>query len=189
MGNTRFSSVLLLVHLLAGASPMRENAALTHALARLRLAHDPEETDRLDTTIWRLWCAAGTLRAVRELTSALQAMAIDDMPGALEALNKALVADPEFAEAWNRRAMVHFLNGDTEKAASDIAHVLMLEPRHYGALSGFGQVLLQEGDSAGALQAFEAALAINPHLASLRAIVARLRIVGPDGQSPHPLLT
>ncbi|HTH97971.1 MAG TPA: tetratricopeptide repeat protein [Stellaceae bacterium] len=189
MASPAFGSALLLVHLLRDAAPVRENVALTHALARLRTVTDAEEADRLDTTIWRLWCAAGTLRAVRELTTALQCMAADDMGNALSALDKAIAADPDFAEAWNRRAMVHFLNGDNELAARDIARVLLLEPRHYGALSGLGQVLLQEGDRAGALTAFEAAMAYNPHLPSLRAIVERLRVAGPDGRSSRSLLT
>jgi Tfp pilus assembly protein PilF len=189
MDSSAFSSALLLVRLLKDASPVRENVALTHALARLRVVEDSEEANRLDTTIWRLWCAAGTLRAVQELTTALQSMAADNMQNALIALDKALAADPDFSEAWNRRAMVHFLNGDNEQAARDIAHVLMLEPRHYGALAGLGQVLLQEGDNAGALLAFEAALALNPHLSSLRAIVERLRIAGSGGPSSYPLLT
>jgi tetratricopeptide (TPR) repeat protein len=190
MIQSRFSSVLLLLRLLSGASPvMRENAALSRALQRLRIARDASEIDRLDTTIWRIWCGAGSRRAVSDLAQALQAMALNDFITARELLDRAIATDPSFPEAWNRRAMVHFLTGETEQALADIERVLVLEPRHYGALAGLGQLLLQEGEQSAALLAFEAALAINPHLAQLRQTIDRLRLPSSDQEPPKPLLT
>lgn len=41
---------------------------------------------------------------------------------------------------------------------------LTLEPRHFGALSGLGLISLAIGNEAAALNAFEAALEVNPHM-------------------------
>jgi tetratricopeptide (TPR) repeat protein len=181
MTETRFASVLALVRVLAGAEPItRQHAALTSALDRLKTATKPAEIERLDRMIWRMWSSAGTRESVAALQRALQALSLDQFGVALAALDDAINADLAFAEAWNRRATVYFLLGERRKAVSDIERVLVLEPRHYGALAGLGQLLAQEGEPDGALSAFEAALEINPHLVSVRHAAERLRAALPD---------
>lgn len=83
---------------------------------------------------------------------------------------------PEFAEAWNKRATVRFMRGDDSGSRADIARVIDLEPRHFGALSGLGMIYIREGDLQAALQAYEAALRINPHLAYAEDMVASLQL-------------
>ena len=91
------------------------------------------------------------------------------------AFTQAIEADPGFAEAWNKRATAHFVAGDFTASIADIGATLIREPRHYGALGGLGQILLQSGETAAALQAFNAALSIHPHLAPIRELAAGLR--------------
>ena len=50
----------------------------------------------------------------------------------------------------------------------------MLEPRHFGALSGLGLIFIERNNFAGALVAFREALALNPHLTRIRRYVDRL---------------
>jgi len=92
--------------------------------------------------------------------------------------------DPGFAEAWNRRATVLFMIGHHNRSIADIERVLVLEPRHYGALAGLGQILLRLDEPGGALIAFEAALSINPHLDRIRRLAIQLR----HAERPTPLL-
>ncbi|MEC8122164.1 MAG: hypothetical protein VX113_09625, partial [Pseudomonadota bacterium] len=65
-------------------------------------------------------------------------------------------AHPTHAEAWNKRATVRFMRGDDKGSRSDIARVIDLEPRHFGALSGLGMINMLSGDLPAALQAFGA---------------------------------
>jgi tetratricopeptide (TPR) repeat protein len=83
--------------------------------------------------------------------------------------------DPEFAEGWNRRATLRFMTGDYDGSVADIQKVLALEPRHFGALAGLGMIYMAVDEPEGALRAFEAALAIHPHLPAARAHVGFLR--------------
>ena len=182
MIETRIASALALVRVLAGAEPIaRQHAALTNALDRLRMARNPGEIERLDRLIWRLWNSAGTPDAVAALERALKALSAGRFDAALKALDQAVAVDFAFAEAWNRRATVYFLLGEHPSAVADIEKVLVLEPRHYGALSGLGQLLAKEDHPGGALAAFEAALRINPHLISVRQAADRLRQTLPTG--------
>lgn len=52
---------------------------------------------------------------------------------------------------------------------------LDLEPRHFGALSGLGLIYSRLKDEAAALDAFERALTVNPHLGQAKVEVKRLR--------------
>jgi len=89
--------------------------------------------------------------------------------------SRVVEADPEFAEGWNRRATVNYLRGAHRESLADIERTLALEPRHFGALAGQGLVYLALNEPERALAAFEAALAVNPHLSGARANAETLR--------------
>ena len=59
------------------------------------------------------------------------------------------------------------LERDDESVAA-IHRALEIEPRHFGALCGFGEILRAQGDREAAALAFDRALRVHPHLASVR---------------------
>ena len=81
---------------------------------------------------------------------------------ALDFLNEAIALNPDYAEAWNRRATVYFLQKDYAHAMVDINHTLELEPRHYGALTGMAAILRVRGLKEQAMKAYEQALIVYP---------------------------
>ncbi|HLZ67851.1 MAG TPA: tetratricopeptide repeat protein [Aliidongia sp.] len=185
MIDDRYASVLTLVRCLAGGMPVdARDAVLREAFQQLRRTASAIEANRLDQIIWQRWADAGTRPARLLLNEASKALALGDIPAALDHLDRAVARDPGFAEAWNRRATVLFMVGHHHRSIADIERVLVLEPRHYGALAGLGQILLQADEPEGALIAFEAALSINPHLDRIRRLVAQLR----RAERPTPLL-
>ena len=62
---------------------------------------------------------------------------------------------------------------DRDDGVADIEETLKLEPRHFGALGGFGQTAAPRRAGDGRI-AFEKALEVNPHLDGVREIVHEL---------------
>jgi tetratricopeptide (TPR) repeat protein len=185
MTDDRYASVLTLVRCLAGGVPLdTRDTVLSEAFQQLRQTASAIEAERLDRTIWRRWADAGSRQARQLLSAASKALALGDAEPAIALLDRAVALDPGFAEAWNRRATVLFMIGQHSRSIGDIEQVLVLEPRHYGALAGLGQILVQIDAPEGALIAFEAALSVNPHLDGIRRLTAQLR----RAARPTPLL-
>ena len=92
----------------------------------------------------------------------INAMSRNDMRAALGKFDQIVKIAPAFAEGWNKRATVHYLLGNYPESLHDIEKTLNLEPRHFGALSGRGLVLLELDQLKGALESFESALEIYP---------------------------
>jgi len=75
---------------------------------------------------------------------------------------------PDYVEGWNKRATVHFLLDDYERALADIEQVLLREPRHFGAMSGLGIIFRDIGETDRAIEVFRTALELDPYLENVR---------------------
>jgi Flp pilus assembly protein TadD len=105
---------------------------------------------------------------------AIGAMARANLGEAADLLDALVLDAPGWAEVWNKRATLHFLQERDLESVRDIQRTLALEPRHFGAMSGFGQICLRAGNDVAALVAFQAALALNPNLVPIREALATL---------------
>jgi cytochrome c-type biogenesis protein CcmH/NrfG len=85
-----------------------------------------------------------------------------------------LALQPGWAEAWYRRATLFYQLDDPVGAMADLHKALKLEPRHFGAWTGLGHILMASDDKARALEAYRRALKINPQFPTLQMIVTRL---------------
>jgi tetratricopeptide (TPR) repeat protein len=157
------------------APPPRTKAqTLDDLYARLALAKDADETSGLVTAIDRLELDSGSDAGDLLMARVIAAINLKNYEVALALLDKIVVLQPDWAEAWNKRATVRYIIDDYDGSMADIAHVLKLEPRHFGALSGMGMILERGGFREDALRAFRRALAIAPHLETLKSNVDRL---------------
>jgi tetratricopeptide (TPR) repeat protein len=154
-------------------APTRQQK-LDDLFARLAASTDPAETDGLIAAIDRLNLESGSDTGDFLMARAVAALGSQNLQVSRALLDKLIILQPGWAEAWNKRATVRYLMDDERGSMADIARVLILEPRHFGALSGMGMILERGGFSDDALRAYRRALEIAPQLASLRAAVDRL---------------
>lgn len=141
---------------------------LDDLFAQLQETRDIGVGESITQEIWTLWYDVDDERARDLLDEGDGFMAQADFPAALAALTELTRLRPEFAEGWNRRATLYYLMGEYSLSIRDIEHTLQLEPRHFGAISGLGQIFLRQNKPQRAREAFVKALEINPHLLGAR---------------------
>lgn len=173
----RFAALLPAACLLltVGARADQTDPRLDLLFARLKDA-DAVEARIIEAHIWTLWSATDDPEARELLERGSVAMANRDHKTALAAFDALTARFPNFAEGWNKRATLFWILGDDAAALADIRRTLALEPRHFGALSGLGLVAMRLGRDEAAIAAFEAALAIHPHLPAARYHLERLKL-------------
>jgi len=144
-----------------------------------RLADD----DRLvrgiaERALWMLWSRSGDAAVDELMERGLGEVASRDYEAALATYSEVIRRKPGFAEGWNKRATVHFLAGDFARSLADCDQVMKRNPRHFGALSGYGQIYFQQQRYDKAIEYWRRALEANPNLEGLEAnidIAERLR--------------
>ena len=145
-------------------------------LARIGLMADAERLlDRLADTdddvreaaqaaAWQIWSRSGDTAIDRLFAQGVAQLEASAWAAALATFDSIVRLKPAFAEGWNKRATVYFLLDEHDKSLKDCDEVFKRNPRHFGALSGAGQIHLQRGDLRRALGFFRRALEVNPNL-------------------------
>lgn len=157
----------------AALDPKAEAEALDALLSALAVAGE-HEWRPLQGQIIAYWSRSRSPAMTLLLARASRRMEEEDYETALLFLDDLVRLAPDFAEAWNRRATLHFLRQDYARSLADIQRTLALEPRHFGALAGLGIILDRLGRDADALTVFRRALEIHPNLEGAREAVERL---------------
>ena len=152
----------------------RAPATLDDLVARLVAAEDETEAKGIANLIERRWLRSGSDTADLLMTRATEAINAKEYPLAIELLDRVVTLQPDWAEAWNRRATAFFLLDDPASSMADIRQVLSREPRHFGAWAGLGHIYMSGGDKKRALEAYRKALAIYPKLEQVREMLDRL---------------
>jgi predicted Zn-dependent protease len=153
---------------------------LTDLFQELSLAEPTRPVEEIEDQIWALWVSHEDRIAEETMGVAVEAMSSGALQKAKPLLNHLVRKHPDWAEAWNKRATLAFIENRDADSLLDIAQTLRLEPRHFGAISGFGNVCLRHGHLNEARAAFQIALSINPHMDELRDMLENL--------SPHHLM-
>jgi tetratricopeptide (TPR) repeat protein len=140
----------------------------------LKAAPDEASAKHVEARIWALWMQTPSDTAALLMSRAKAAIDAKNADVALKLLDSVIKLRPEYAEAWNRRATIYYLQNDYSRSLADIEQVLSREPRHFGALAGLGMIMQELGDDKRALDAFRKALAVNPHLERVPDLVKAL---------------
>lgn len=143
------------------------NAALGAALR-----DDDDHVRKLAAdAIWEVWFRGSSPDHGWQLR---QAAALPDFAQCLAALDDIIRDHPDFAEAYNQRAILYFRRGEFARSVGDCETVLRLNPYHFGAAAGMGQCHLRMNRPNAALRAFRQAVEIHPGLDQVADAVRQL---------------
>ncbi|NWH09078.1 MAG: tetratricopeptide repeat protein [Alphaproteobacteria bacterium] len=168
-------ALALLVGPAAHAAGDTTKAELDGLFQLLAKAGDATQAEAAEAQIWEHWLHSGSPSADLLLMRGIEALARGEYATSEQLLSTVIALSPDFAEAWNKRATLYYLQGKYDLSLLDIEHTLALEPRHFGALMGLGRILEEYRQPEKALDAFERAKAIHPFLGEVDAEITRLK--------------
>ena len=134
-----------------------------------------EDWQQVEDRVIDLWSRSGSRSMDLLLERGQEALDAEDYLAALDHFTALTDHAPDFAEGWNMRATTFYLLDRYELSIADIGRTLALNPDHFGALYGLGVMLEQMGEDRDALDAYEAAYALNPHRDNAAEAIERLQ--------------
>jgi tetratricopeptide (TPR) repeat protein len=147
-------------------------------LDKLKSVASEEEAATIEEEIWDAWLVSGSPTVDIMMKRGLEYQESEDAQSARDMFDRAIAVKPDYAEAWNRRALLFFNDGKYDEAIADLESTLQYEPRHFGAWIGLGMIFESIDRPEAALKAYRKALEIHPHAAAAQQGEKRLsRIV------------
>ena len=168
-----FAKIFVLILLSSTASGASQTQALLDKLAR---APSAEAAKKIVINIQEAWINSHKDLSEKQLMSqALSSMDNGNLTKAERELTELIQKNPDFVEAWNKRATVRFFNGDLAGSETDVFEVLSREPRHFGAISGLAMINVHVGALEEAVKAYEMLLDIHPHAKDAKRYLPHLK--------------
>ena len=125
--------------------------------------------------IWEIWSTHPTdEKLTLELLKGSNLMQGETISESIKIFSKLIESDPNWAEAWNKRATALYLIGDYEGSQKDIDKVLELEDRHFGALAGQGLVNIKLENYEKAIESYKRAQEIYPAMQSPKIMIEQI---------------
>jgi tetratricopeptide (TPR) repeat protein len=137
-------------------------------LDKLKTTASDEEAARLEEEIWDAWMVSGSGTVDILMQRGMEYQEHEELDSAREMFDRVIAIKPDYAEAWNRRALLFFNNGKYDEAVADLESTLTYEPRHFGAWIGLGMIFESIERPEAALLAYRKALAVHPHAAAAK---------------------
>ena len=143
-------------------------------LPRLR-DDDPVVRQFAVDLVWRLWGRSGDAAVDALYEQGVALMQTGELAQAVQVFTDIIARRPAFAEAWNKRATLYFMLDQFDLSMKDCDEVLKRVPLHFGALSGYAQMLAGRGQPERALQYLERAFQVNPNMVNAELAIKDLR--------------
>ena len=117
------------------------DSKLDKLFVQLRNTKDLSSAQVIEKEIWEIWSIHPSddrrgFRLTELLIQGTRLMDMQELSKAYKMFTQIIAVEPDWAEAWNKRATVLYLMKEYESSLADIKITLVLEPKHFGALSG-----------------------------------------------------
>ena len=153
---------------------------LDKLFAQLKNAKNLSSAQIIENKIWKIWSIHPSddrrgFRLTELLTQGSRLMNMGELSKAYILFTKIIATEPDWSEAWNKRATVLYLMNRYQSSLDDIKITLELEPRHFGALSGQALNYIELKQYEKAIQSYKAAQKIYPALDSAKKMIPELQ--------------
>ena len=135
--------IFLFVSFYSYASEIYHKNKLEKFFMDLKKSTNIDEAVSIEKNIWNLWSLHPKNKFLtNKLELGTELMENGQHKYAYKIFSNIIFEDPNWSEAWNKRATVLFLMKEYDLSLIDIEKTLDLEPRHFGALSGRAQIYI-----------------------------------------------
>ena len=177
----KFISILIFSFIFFGnVNAEDRKSELDKLFFQLKNSENLASAQIVEKKIWEIWLIHPSedrrgFRLTELLTQGSRLMNIGELDKAYKLFTTIIATEPDWSEAWNKRATVLYLMNRYQSSLDDIKITLTLEPRHFGALSGqaLNYIELQQYEKA--IQSYKAAQKIYPLLDSAKKMIPELQ--------------
>ena len=163
MNFLRIFFAFFLIHIFFLPAHSSQKNILNELFDQLEKVNNFKRAELLEKKIWSIWNKHPTdIKLTEKLKFGIELMQYGNYDYALKVFNNILATDPEWSEAWNKRATLFFLMKQYTKSLNDIEKVLNIESRHFGALSGQARIFIKLQEYEKAIISLKKALRFYP---------------------------
>ena len=164
----------------SNANAEERNNKLDKLFIELKKTKNLSSAHAIEKEIQEIWLIHPSddrrgFRLTELLFQGTRLMNVGELSKAYKLFTQIIATEPDWSEAWNKRATVLYLMNRYESSLEDIKITLTLEPRHFGALSGQALNYIELKQYEKAIQSYKAAQKIYPLLDSAKKMIPELQ--------------
>ena len=169
------STLIFSIFFLTNVGAEERESQLNNLFDQLK-SNNSSVTLKVETKIWRIW---STHPSKKDLTNLLTEGSIlvseKKYNQAYDVFSRVIFLDPNWPEAWNKRATLLYIMGKYQESQNDIDKVLILEKRHFGALAGQGLVSIALENYEKAINSYKEVEKIYPNMKSPKIMIPQIQ--------------
>jgi len=172
--------LILSLFFFSNVNAEERNNKLDKLFVELKNTKDLSSAQVIENEIWEIWSIHPSddrrgFRLTELLIQGTRLMNMRELSKAYQVFTKVITVESDWAEAWNKRATVLYLMKQYESSLADIEITLVLEPRHFGALSGQALNYIELNLYEKAIESYKSAQKIYPLLDSAKKMIPELQ--------------
>ena len=177
----KFISILIVSFLFfSSANTEDRKSELDKLFIELKNVKDLSSALIIENKIQRIWSIHPSddrrgFRLTELLNQGSRLINMGELNKAYELFTKIIATEPNWSEAWNKRATVLYLMNQYQSSLDDIKITLTLEPRHFAALSGQALNYIELKQYEKAIQSYKTAQKIYPLLDSAKKMIPEIQ--------------
>ena len=149
-----------------------QNKILDELFDQLEKVNNSKTAELLEKKIWSIWNEhPSDIKLTEKLEFGTELMYSGNYNYALTVFDNIISTDPNWSEAWNKRATLLYFMKDFQSSLMDIDKVLLIESRHFGALSGQAQIYIELKQYELAINSLKNARKIHPTIRGNKIII------------------